>query len=92
MTAPAARKSLVQLWKQGWNELPEIMGSSMFALFGIGIGIYSVRRYYKEELYNHRYKDLYLVYRPEDPRAARIRSFSDSPQKTSSASAPCGCK
>ncbi|CAL8132566.1 unnamed protein product [Orchesella dallaii] len=82
--AQGARQSgkLMTLWKQGWNEIPEVMGASFYALIGIGLYGFSNYRYYKEERYNRRYKTRYTVYRPDDERVARIRKFEDSPQPT----------
>nr|CAH7728167.1 unnamed protein product [Callosobruchus chinensis] len=71
-TAPANR-GLVALFKRGWHEIPEIVGSSFMAAFGIGLSFYSLYLYTKKDGDNRRYKDRYTVYRHDDPRVARIR-------------------
>lgn len=48
------------------------MGATAMGLFGIaltGVGLY---RYYKNDGDNRKYKLTYVVYRPEDPRAAKV--------------------
>ncbi|ODM93549.1 hypothetical protein Ocin01_13127 [Orchesella cincta] len=75
-------QKVMHLWKQGWNEIPEVMGSAFYGFIGIGIGTYGTWRYYKEERYNHRYKTTFTIYRPDDERVSRIRRFEDSPQPT----------
>jgi hypothetical protein len=48
------------------------MGSGVLALVGITLGGIGVYRYYKNDGDNRRYKMNYVVYRPEDPRAAKV--------------------
>ncbi|XP_023020801.1 NADH:ubiquinone oxidoreductase subunit A3 [Leptinotarsa decemlineata] len=69
--APSSR--IVALWKRGWHEIPEIMGSSIMGLMGIGMTVASVYYYYAKDGDNRRYKERYTVYRHDDPRVARIR-------------------
>ncbi|VEN59231.1 unnamed protein product [Callosobruchus maculatus] len=71
-TAPANR-GLVALFKKGWNEIPEVLGSSFMALIGVGISASALYMYYQKDGDNRRYKDRYTVYRHDDPRVARIR-------------------
>lgn len=68
----AANGRFVALVRQGWNEIPEVMASGVLALFGIGLGTYTIYRHEKTDFANKRYK-LYPVYmRPDDPRVAKI--------------------
>lgn len=72
--ARQGRRTLVQLFKQGCDEIPEIMGSSAGGLVGIGIIGYALYYYNKHELWNRRFKFLPTVVRPEDPRAQNLRT------------------
>lgn len=72
--APPARRSLIGLIKLGWHELPDIMGGTVLALLGIGMGSFGVWNYYRRDCDNRRFKQQIIVMRPEDPRAARIRN------------------
>ncbi|XP_056643521.1 uncharacterized protein LOC130449605 [Diorhabda sublineata] len=69
----ASSKGLVALIKRGWNEIPEIMGSSVFGIAGVGLTIYSVYLYYQKDGDNRRYKEQYTVYRHDDPRVDKIK-------------------
>lgn len=73
MSAPVARRGAVALLKQGWNEIPEVIGSSAVALVGLGLAGLGLYNYYSKDGDNRRYKMNYVVMRPEDPRAARVR-------------------
>ncbi|XP_072401841.1 uncharacterized protein NdufA3 [Diabrotica undecimpunctata] len=66
-------RGLVGLIKRGWNEIPEILGSSVFGLAGIGITVYSVYLYYQKDGDNRKYKEQYTVYRHDDPRVAKLK-------------------
>lgn len=70
--AAAAPRGFIGLIRQGWNEIPEVMGSGVVALIGIGMGIYSAYGYAKKDGNNRRYKVLYVVMRPDDPRVRKI--------------------
>ncbi|EAT48534.1 AAEL000458-PA [Aedes aegypti] len=72
-SAPASR-GLTALFKRGWNEIPEVVGSSAMALVGIGLTLVGLSNYYRKDSDNRRYKMDYVVMRPEDPRAAKIRT------------------
>lgn len=61
------------LLKQGWNEIPEIVGSTAIALIGLGLGGYSLYSYTKNEGHKRRYKQQYTVFRPDDPRLRYVR-------------------
>ncbi|XP_049777154.1 uncharacterized protein LOC126174819 isoform X1 [Schistocerca cancellata] len=67
------RGMVVALFKRGWNEIPEVIGSSFMALIGFGLAGVGLYNYYSHDGNNRRYKELYTVYRSDDPRAARIR-------------------
>ncbi|XP_062565840.1 uncharacterized protein LOC134228077 [Armigeres subalbatus] len=71
-SAPASR-GLTALFKRGWNEIPEVIGSSAMALIGIGLTLVGLTNYYRKGSDNRRFKAEYVVMRPEDPRAANIR-------------------
>ncbi|XP_065084897.1 uncharacterized protein NdufA3 [Ochlerotatus camptorhynchus] len=68
-----ASRGLTALFKRGWNEIPEVIGSSVVALVGIGLTFVGLSNYYRKDCDNRRYKMDYVVMRPEDPRAASIR-------------------
>ncbi|KAJ8934638.1 hypothetical protein NQ314_013237 [Rhamnusium bicolor] len=72
--ATAPSKGLVALFKRGWHEIPEVVGSCFMGLGGIGIGIYAVYTYYKKDGDNRRYREWYTVIRHDDPKAARVRT------------------
>ncbi|XP_058448474.1 uncharacterized protein LOC131428502 [Malaya genurostris] len=68
-----ASRGLTALFKRGWNEIPEVIGSSVMAVIGIGLTIIGAVGYYSKDGDNRRYKLDYVVMRPDDPRAAKIR-------------------
>ncbi|XP_055547556.1 uncharacterized protein LOC129731510 [Wyeomyia smithii] len=68
-----ASRGLTALFKRGWNEIPEVIGSSVMAVIGIGLSVIGVSGYYSKDGDNRRYKMDYVVMRPDDPRVARIR-------------------
>lgn len=74
MAAAPARKGLAGLLKQGWNEIPEVIGSSAVALVGVVLGVAGAVNYYSKDGDNRRYKSTYVVIRPDDPRAAKVRT------------------
>lgn len=69
----AAPKGLMGLLKQGWTEIPEILGSSFMALIGLGLGAVALKHYYDNDLDNRKYKTEYTVLRDDDPRVAKVR-------------------
>ncbi|XP_013163452.1 PREDICTED: uncharacterized protein LOC106114697 [Papilio xuthus] len=73
MAAPATRRTIGQLFQQGWNEIPEVMASTGLAIVGIGLGVLGVYNYDKRDGDNKRYKQVYVIMRPDDPRVAKIR-------------------
>ncbi|XP_069687871.1 uncharacterized protein NdufA3 [Periplaneta americana] len=66
-------KTVSGVFKQAWDEIPEVVGSSFLALFGIGLATVGVYQYYAMDGDNRRYKLDYIVYRPDDPRVEKIR-------------------
>ncbi|XP_045503024.1 uncharacterized protein LOC123699988 [Colias croceus] len=72
MATPAARRTFGQLLKQGYDEIPEIYASTVMGLIGIGLGCVGVYRYNKNDGDNRRYKQLYTIMRPDDPRVKKI--------------------
>ncbi|CAO1396467.1 unnamed protein product [Diamesa hyperborea] len=73
MASTAANKTLVGLIKRGWNEIPEVVGSSVVGLVGIGLAGIGLVNYYRKDGDNRRYKHTYVVMRPDDPRVSKIR-------------------
>ncbi|KAI5635825.1 hypothetical protein NE865_11427 [Phthorimaea operculella] len=73
MALQASRKSLPQLLKQGWHEIPEVIASTGLAFVGIGLAALGLYNYAKNDGDNRRYKMTYVVMRPDDPRAKLIR-------------------
>lgn len=71
--AAASRRSLGQLLKQGWNEIPEVIGSTGMALVGVALATVGCYNYVKQDGDNRRYKSNYVVMRPDDPRVKLIR-------------------
>lgn len=72
MSAPVASRGLNALWKRGWNEIPEVMGSGLYAVAGVFLGAIGLYRYYANDGDNRKYKQNYVVMRPDDPRVAKI--------------------
>lgn len=71
--ASASRRSLGQLLQQGWNEIPEVIGTTGLALVGMGLATIGCYNYVKQDGDNRRYKSTYVVLRPDDPRVKLIR-------------------
>ncbi|KAJ9592854.1 hypothetical protein L9F63_015497, partial [Diploptera punctata] len=44
------------LFKQGWNEIPEVVGSSFVALIGVTMGFVGLYNYYAKDGDNKKYK------------------------------------
>jgi len=74
----AARGGLTGLLKQGWHEIPEVIGSSFMALIGMGMMGAALFTYYGKDGDNRKHKLEYIVIRDDDPRAARVRSGPDN--------------
>ncbi|CAB3221053.1 unnamed protein product [Arctia plantaginis] len=71
--AGASRRSLGQLLQQGWNEIPEVIGSTGMAIVGIGFATVGCYNYVKQDGDNRRYKSTYTIMRPDDPKVKLIR-------------------
>lgn len=72
--ATAPSRGLVGLFKRGWNEMPEVVGSSFIGLLGVAIISGSVYHYYQKDGDNRKYREVYTVIRHDDPKAANIRT------------------
>jgi hypothetical protein len=47
---------VVGVFKQGWDEIPEIIATTALALFGLGLGGIGLYNYYSNDGDNRRYK------------------------------------
>lgn len=70
----AAPNRLVSLFKQGWHEIPEVVGSSIIAIIGLGFGAVGLYRYQTYGGERRRYKAFYTVMRSDDPRMKYVRN------------------
>ncbi|EDS36871.1 conserved hypothetical protein [Culex quinquefasciatus] len=68
-----ASRGLSALFKRGWHEIPEVIGSSAMAIIGLGLTAIGLTNYYRKDCDNRRFKLDYVVMRPDDPRVAKIR-------------------
>lgn len=71
---PAASRGLVALFKRGWNEIPEVVGSGVMGVIGLCIGAVGLWKYYEKDGDNRRFKTSVVIYRPDDPRVNKIRN------------------
>lgn len=69
----APSRGFVALFKRGWNEIPEIIGSGFMAVVGLGLMGLALKQYYDKDGDNRKYKTDYTVIRHDDPRAAKVR-------------------
>lgn len=69
----ASRRTLGQLLKQGWQEIPEVIASTGVAFIGIGLATLGCYNYVKTDGDNRRYKNTYVIMRPDDPKVQKIR-------------------
>lgn len=69
----ASRRTLGQLLKQGWHEFPEVVASTGVAFIGIGLATAGCYKYAKTDGDNRRYKNTYVIMRPDDPKVQKIR-------------------
>lgn len=72
--AAAPSRGLVSLFKKGWNEIPEIIGSSFMGILGTIILSGAVYHYYQKDGDNRRYREVYTVIRHDDPKVAKVRT------------------
>ncbi|XP_050429355.1 uncharacterized protein LOC126838734 [Adelges cooleyi] len=59
--------------RQGLHEMPLIMLSLPFCVFGTGLILYQTYQYNKRDGMNKKYKLEYTLYRPDDPRVKFIK-------------------
>ena len=52
--------SVTGLFKKGWNEIPEVIGSTFMALIGVGMGVVGAYNYYAKDGDNKKYKTEYI--------------------------------
>lgn len=67
---PKTWAGLIQ--KACW-EIPEIVGASACALIGIGLAGVGMYNYEKNNGDRRTYKNIYVIVRPDDPRAKLIK-------------------
>lgn len=72
--ATAAKGGLGALFKRGWNEIPEIMGSGVMAVIGAVLMGAGLANYSAKNGDNRKFKMNYTVIRDDDPRAACVRT------------------
>lgn len=51
---------MIGVFKQGWNEIPEIIATTALAVFGLGLGVVGLYNYYSKDGDNRRYKVDYI--------------------------------
>lgn len=73
MASMAPRRTLSQLMRQGWTEIPEIFASTGAGLVGIALAVVGCYNYQKNDGDNRRYKKVFVIMRPDDPRVQKIR-------------------
>lgn len=66
-------KTWVGLFQKGWWEIPEVMGATVFALIGLGLAGIAMHNYEKNDGDRRTYRNIYVVVRPDDPRAKLIK-------------------
>ncbi|GAB6025936.1 hypothetical protein CHUAL_011905 [Chamberlinius hualienensis] len=74
MAAAKYGKGFMGLLKQGWNEIPEILGSSVVGLIGVAFMMYGVHLQ-SEKHHIKTYRAVYTVYRDDDPRVEELRKI-----------------
>lgn len=75
--ATVSKGGLVALFKRGWHEIPEIMGSGMQGLLGFVLAGSALWMYCAKDGNNRKFKMNYTVIRHDDPKAACVRSGID---------------
>lgn len=68
----ASSGKLVGLWKQGLNEIPELIFSGITATIFVTAAAFKVHYDARHEKYNKVYKFIPVHMRPDDPRAAKV--------------------
>lgn len=69
----ASTNRVAAMFKQGWNEIPELMLAGILSMFAMAGGFYKLHTIQNTDVMNKKYKLLYTIMRPDDPRVARIR-------------------
>lgn len=67
-------KGIVGLFKQGWWDIPEVMGASFMALLGVGMATIGLKNYIENRGENREYKAVYYIVRQGDPRACELKN------------------
>lgn len=68
----ASSGKLVALFKQGLNEIPELLFAGSVAAICVVGGFIRMYHYDKNDEWNKRYKYLPVLMRPDDPRVAKV--------------------
>ncbi|XP_020290786.1 uncharacterized protein LOC109858173 [Pseudomyrmex gracilis] len=63
-------------WRKGWQEIPVIMGGSFILLLGLGMTAFGATYCYMHDMTPKYYINIPRIYRPDDPRAQKIRHTS----------------
>ncbi|XP_076332763.1 NADH:ubiquinone oxidoreductase subunit A3 [Tachypleus tridentatus] len=64
---------VVRLLRRAWNEIPEVVGSSVLAAIGVGFGFYAFFKQRDPSYAKKEFKKEYVVYRHDDPRAHNLK-------------------
>lgn len=70
--AAATSGRFVSLFKQGLNEIPEVLAAGVAAVFGVTLASYRLYHYQKNEEWNKVYKLVPVYMRPDDPRVVKV--------------------
>ncbi|XP_017785370.1 PREDICTED: uncharacterized protein LOC108568676 [Nicrophorus vespilloides] len=76
MSGAVQSRGLVALFKRGWNEIPEVIGSTFMGIIGIGLSMGGLYTYYKKDGDYNKYKLEYTVIRHDDPLANRLQKVT----------------
>lgn len=72
-TVMASSGKFVALFKQGLNEIPEVIASGVVGMTMAGVAITKIFYDSKQENFGNKKYKLYPIYmRPDDPRAAKV--------------------
>ncbi|XP_026324341.1 uncharacterized protein LOC113233426 [Hyposmocoma kahamanoa] len=66
-------KTWAGLFQKACWEIPEVVGATGFALIGIGLASIGMYNYSKNDGDRRTYKNIYVIVRPDDPRAKLIK-------------------
>ncbi|EZA58948.1 hypothetical protein DMN91_010679 [Ooceraea biroi] len=62
-------------WRKGWTEIPVVMGASILATIGFSLAGFALY-YGKRHDLTPKYRQEYVIYRPDDPRVKKIKTTS----------------